>query len=183
MRFSYIFYSSSLKIFASVLHFGKLALPLSLTSSSLALLAVMLPLPSTLWQFIAQRFASCTSNATSQLAPLRDHWFAVDARAPPHHCSLQQRGLLSLSHAEMFVSRFTDCVHPHHRGLVLGKNNRISEIVACFPVWSVGYFATAVRQWSPTPLCGLRHGVIRWVVRHRWVVIDLRVSLSSGFSD
>ena len=50
-------------------------------------------------------------------------------------------------------------------------------------VWSVGFVAAAVRRWSPTPVCGLRHGVIRWVVRHRWVVIDPRVSLSSDFSD
>ena len=42
-------------------------------------------------------------------------------------------------------------------------------------VWSLGYFATASRQWSPTPLCGLRHGVIRWVVGHRWAVTDPRV--------
>ena len=56
-------------------------------------------------------------------------------------------------------------------------NNSISEIVACFSVWSVGYFSTAVRQRSPTPPRGLRHGVICWVVRHRWVVIDPRLSL------
>ena len=44
----------------------------------------------------ASRFVSCTSNFTTQLAPLRDHGFAVDARAP-RHCSLQQPVLLSPS--------------------------------------------------------------------------------------
>ena len=47
----------------------------------------------TLWEFTAPKFASCTSNVSTQLAPLRDHWFAVGARAP-HHCSAQQRRLL-----------------------------------------------------------------------------------------
>ena len=37
------------------------------------------------------------------IAPLRDHWFAVDARAP-QHCSLQQRGLLFVR------SGFTPCL-------------------------------------------------------------------------
>ena len=42
-------------------------------------------------------------------------------------------------------------------------------------VWSLGYFAAAIRHWSPTPLCGLRHGAIRWVIGHRWAVTDPRV--------
>ena len=72
-------------------------------SSSLALLAVMLSLFSVFWRRFLQLHlvvvysfldaSSCTSNATTQLAPLRDHGFAGGARAP-HKCSLQQRGLL-----------------------------------------------------------------------------------------
>ena len=38
-------------------------------------------------------FTSSTSNVITRFAPLRDHWFAVGARAPEHR-SLQQRGLL-----------------------------------------------------------------------------------------
>ena len=67
--------------------------------------------------------------------------------------------------------------------------------------WSFGRFvAAAVRRWFPTPLrhhCVILwavstlitkayipascHGVVRRFVRHRWRVIDPRVSLSSGF--
>ena len=97
------------------------------------------------------------------IAPLRDCWFAVDALAT-REGSLQQRGLLIVRIGFSWLK----CL----------------SRVACFTVsvirlhfvWSVGYFATAVRQWSKTPLCGLRHGVIRWFVRHRWMVIDPRVS-------
>ena len=101
-----------------------------------------------------------TSNATTQLAPLRDQWFVVNALAP-HHCSLQQRGLLCVcppSSSESFP-------RPQTR-----DNKSMSEIVRLL-LCVVGYFATVVQQWSPTPLCGLRHGVIRWVVRHCFVCV------------
>ena len=39
------------------------------------------------------KVASSTSNATTRLAPRRDHWFAVRNRVPQYR-SLQQRGLL-----------------------------------------------------------------------------------------
>ena len=67
--------------------------------------------------------------------------------------------------------------------------------------WSFGRFVSAaVRRWFPTPLrhhcvilwagstlitkayiAASYHGVVRRFVRHRWRVIDPRVSLSSGF--
>ena len=36
---------------------------------------------------------------------------------------------------------------------------------------------SAVRRWSPTPLCDTCHSVILWFVQHRKTVIDSRVSL------
>ena len=76
-------------------------------------------------------------------------------------------GLVSLSHAIVRL-----CVHSprppscegFHRGPGLGttKARRMST-------------ASLYRR-SPTPLCGLRHGVIRWFVRHRCLIIDPRLS-------
>ena len=110
---------------------------------------------------------ACTSNTTARQCALRDRWLAVGARAR-WSCSLQQRVLLTMR---------TD-----------------------LSFWSFGRFvAAAVRRWFPTPLrhCVILwavstlitkanipascHGVVRRFVRHRWRVIDPRVSLSSGF--
>ena len=111
---------------------------------------------------------ACTSNTTTRQCALRDRWLAVGARAR-WSCSLQQRVLLTMR---------TD-----------------------LSLWSFGRFvAAAVRRWFPTPLrhhCVILwavstlttkayipascHGVVRRFVRHRWRVIDPRVSLSSGF--
>ena len=86
---------------ASVLLFGNLALLLSLTSfhhfwrwfSFCSLSSGVASSSTTLWLFTAPEFSSSTSDATTRFAPLRDHRFAVGARAPQHR-SLQQRGLL-----------------------------------------------------------------------------------------
>ena len=62
--------------------------------------------------------------------------------------------------------------------------------------WSERFVAAAVRRWFPMPLCdplvstlkmkafiaASWRGVVRRFVRHRWRVLDPRVSLSSGFS-
>ena len=110
---------------------------------------------------------ACTPNTTARQCA-RDRWLAVGARAR-WSCSLQQRVLLTMR---------TD-----------------------LSFWSSGRFvAAAVRRWFPTPLrhhCVIPravsilitkacipascHGVVRRFVRHRWRVIDPRVSLSSGF--
>ena len=82
----------------------------------------------------------------------------------------------------MSVSLFTGCEHPHNEGLHRGPRLGTQLcVIRLHSVRSVGYFATEARQWSPTPLCGLRHCVIRWFVQDRWVVIDPRVS-SRSFS-
>ena len=98
--------------------------------SSLALLAATPSLFCVFWRRLLQqyfvvvycsRFTSSTSNATAQLAPLRDHWFAVGARVPQRR-SLQQPGLLFV---KVWLHSF----------------------------WSGRFVASAVRRWSPTPLC------------------------------
>ena len=81
--------------------------------------------------------------------PLRDHWFAVDARAP-RHCSLQQSVLLSV--------RLVHCLHrtgglQHH----------------CAILWAV---STTEAFIAATCRC-----VIVVSVRHRWLVVDPRLFL------
>ena len=112
------------------------------------------------------------------IAPLSDWWFAVGALAPLKG-SLHQRGLLPVrigfSFARNCLSRCSRTVSTliwgfSWRPRTRDNNNLISSTASLY-------------RWYPTPLCGLRHGVIRWFVRHRWLVIDHRVSLSSDFSD
>ena len=108
-----------------------------LATGSLAVVLFLLP-PASLCGSLRLR-GSRLSPPTSQLSikPLRDCCFAVDALVP-RAGSLQRRALLTMRigfsfaryffftcSAEMSVSLFTGCVHPHkvrvvHRGLGLG---------------------------------------------------------------
>ena len=155
---------------------------LLLTSSSLAVILSLNPPASLCGRFPASwvpRLAPPTPPRGN--LPLRDRLFAIYA---PWSCSLQQHVLLTMRigssfarnfsftcSAELYVPLFTGCVHNHEVKIYIV---RLGTTV-CLSVWSVGCFATAVPFWSPTPLCGLRHDVISWVVRHRWEVIDRRV--------
>ena len=111
-------------------------------------------------QFIAPKFAPSTSNATTQLAPRRDHWFAVSAWAPQHR-SLQQRGLLYVRSGftpsglgDSLPLRFVGGLQHH-----------------CVILWAVSTLSVSIHR-------GLRsRRVFFWFVQHRWAFIDSRVSL------
>ena len=109
---------------------------------SLALLAVMMSLFSVFWRRFLQLHLVVVYCSEVRLMPLLSlrHFVIIGSLwllgLPPHHC---QRGLLCVF-AEMFVSRFKGCVHPHKKKRPrTWDNNSISEIVAFFCLWSVGY--------------------------------------------
>ena len=94
---------------------------------------------------------TCTSNTTTQRCALRVRWPAVGARAP-WSCSLQQRVLLTVT----AVRRWFPTPLQRH----------------CVLLWAV---STLITKAYIAASC---HGVVRRFVRHRWRVIDPRVSLS-----
>ena len=104
--------------------------------------------------------ASSISNATTQLAPLRDHWFAVGARFPQRR-SLQQRGLLFVR-SGFTPSGLGDSLPLRCVG---GLRNH------CVILWAVSTFSVRVF------IAASGHGVLLWFVQHRWVVIDPGVFL------
>ena len=95
-------------------------------------------------------------------APLRDHWFAVGARAPQHR-SLQQRGLLFV------MSGFT----PSGLGDSLPLRFVGGLQHHCVKLWAVSTLLVKVF------IVASGHGMTLWFVQHRWAVINSRVSLSS----
>ena len=113
--------------------------------SSLALLAVILSLFSVFWYRLLQHYFVAVYDSVVHFwppptpllgtAPLRDCWFAVGALAP-REVGLQQCGLLSLGigfsfaryfsftcTAEMSVSLFTGCVHPHQVRVLIAASD------------------------------------------------------------
>ena len=93
--------------------------------------------------FTVSRFASRTSNVTTQLAPLRDRWFAVSARAS-RHCTLQQRGLLLARSGFSSWSSEIRC-----------------RCGSCVLLWAV---STLITKAFIAASC---HGVVVWFVQHR----------------
>ena len=104
----------------------------------------------TLWQFTAPKFASSTSNAT---------WLAVGAGASvvQFTCSADCEGWSERLVAAA-VRRWFPISLQHH----------------CVVLWAVSTLTTKAY------IAASCHGLVRRFVRHRWRVLDLRVSLSSG---
>ena len=144
-----------------------LRLYFSLTTGFLAVALSLILSRETLWKVTSSWMPRLHLQHTTQHCALRDRWLAVGARAP-WSCSLQQRVLLTMT---------TDLSFSFGR-----------------------FVAAAVLRWFPTPLrhhCVILwavstlitnayiaascHGVVRRFVRHRWRVLDPRVSLSSDF--
>ena len=94
-----------------------------LTSSrcdGVSVLSLLASLPPALpcGSLLLRESPSCTSHATTQLASLRDHWFAGKCSGSPSlyftttWSAVCEDWFLFLT-LRCFVSRFTDCVHPH----------------------------------------------------------------------
>ena len=79
--------------------------------------------------------------------PLRDRWFAVGARAPWSCCS-QQRVLLTMKtgfsfaryfsftcSADMYVSVFTGCVHPHEVKVFIAASDSGQQSASLSGLW------------------------------------------------
>ena len=138
--------------------------------------------------FTVSRFASCTSNVTTQLAPLRDRWFAVSARAS-RHCTLQQRGLLlarsgssswsleircrcGSSVISNTLCASLGCVHPHnegfHRGLLSRRGRLVRPTPRGVPILVCLYRMVSLslsHAASLRVLSGLYRHVLRNVIR------------------